>query len=642
MMDFSAPPPPYREVDWNPSPNDANVDANQFRVPRKPIYAERPRTAPSRNQNAPPPIYFEEFERLKQSRLQTPPPIPPPIQAATARQDLFLNTAVHGNITDSQLYYSPASTDPVSRGPSPLSGLSPLSTVRSSSNASSISNATPQSAQSSSSSFLQDAFREARHFAGGLITHPVESTKHFTILRHSHGLVFYQGAETTLAISVFSDQPLPPERTIWLQSKGWSGKTGMRARAFMGRNGNWINVTPSLNVGSEQLKPTDERAWQRDIAHLRKKPKSSKQQYHILRETAIVRIPEEAEDGYFQLVLCLGDRKKVLCPSPVFRILSSSTSPGSLRGASLTTLPLELGVIAFGTYARNTAGRVVGPVATVVQNRVQKFMPSWVTQQATSAAYGIMKPSGTDTDKQTNPCRDGSTFGPGASDMTLEDGPQTPYPLRFIANSEPGRVGVEQFNMPGMALTRIPADIATGLSGYYLGWARFLKQPTMGPSKTSNDTWYQAVFSALPTSLQTPDNRTVIVRLTRDYEEWSLERRVIEVRIMRFIRPDDPLQRDALWRGLQARDAEAAEAVMLAEMNDILLAENILDQPVWHPDAVPHISARPGTSGGQSIRMAAQRQIGKVPFHKFGVRSPVDGGGIRDTLVAANGYFVRR
>ncbi|KAK0123903.1 hypothetical protein ONS95_008895 [Cadophora gregata] len=639
-MDFSTPPPPYREVDCNPCSSNGNINKNQFRVPRKPVRTERPRTAPSRNQNAPPPIYFEEFERLKQSRLQTPPaPAPLPIQVPTALQELSLNTTTpHSNITASPLYYSPAATDPFSRNPSPSSGVFPLSTVRSSSNASSISNAIPQSSQSSNSSFIQEAFREARHFAGGLITHPVESTKHFTILRHSHGLVFYQGAKTTLAVSIFSDQPLPPERTIWLQSKGWSGTAGMRARAFMGRNGNWINVTPSLNVGPEQLKATDERAWQRDIANFRKKPKSSKQQYHILRETAIVRIPEEAEDGYFQLVLCLGDRKKVLCPSPVFRILSSSTSPGSLRGASLTTLPLELGVIAFGTYARNTAGRVVGPVASVIQNRVQKLMPSWVAQQATPAAYGVMKPS----DKQANQGQGGSTFGPGTSEITLEAGPQTPYPLRFIANSEPAVTGVEQFNMPGMALTGIPANIVQGLSGYYLGWARFLRQPTTGNTKASNDTWYQAVFSALPISLQTPENRNIIVRLTRDYEGWSPERRVIEVRIMGFIRPDDPLQRDGLRRGLQARDSEAAEAVMLAEMNDILLAENILDQPAWHPDAVPPISAQPGTSGGQSFRMAAQRQIGKVPFHKFGVRSPIDGDGVRDTLVTSNGYFVRR
>lgn len=629
-MDFSAPPPPpYREVDSHPSPRN---NSNQFRVARKPVYPERPKTAPSNNHNTPP-IYFEEFERLKQARLQTPlspTQFPPP-------HDLSLNTNIPANLTDSQLYNSSSCLTPISSGASPSNGLHALPIRHSSSNVSL--NSAAKSSQSSALSYIQQAFREARHFAGGLITHPTETTKHFTILRHSHGLVFYQGANTSLAISIFADQPLPPDRTIWLQSKGWSGKTGMRARAFMGRNGNWINVTPTLSVSTEQLKQSDERAWQRDIAHFRKKPKNHKQQYHILRETAIIRIPEEAEDGYFQFVLCLGDKQKVLCPSPVFRILSASANPSSIRGASLTTLPLELGVIAFGTYARNTAGRVVGPVATVVQNRVQKLMPSWITQQAASAAYGVLKPSEKIAENSTS--RNDPAFAAGAGELVLEEGPRTPYPLRFMSNSEPAKIGVEQFNIPAMELTGIPLDITQYLLGYYLGWARFVKKPMNGSSSIGGeDTWYSAVISVLPMASLPPPNKNVVIRLTRDYEDWSSERRVIEVRIMGLIRPNDPLERDALQRGLKSGDEEAADAVMLAEMNDILFAENVLDHPAWNPEAVPQLRDHPGTSSGQTIRMAAQRQIGKVPFHKFGVRSPVDG--VRDTLVAANGYYIRR
>ncbi|CZT02275.1 hypothetical protein WAI453_002523 [Rhynchosporium graminicola] len=647
MDDASALPPPYHELDWNTSANNSSIKSNNFRVPRKPIHAERPRTAPSRNQNAPPPIYFEEFKQLKQSHLQTPPPPPPPpirYSPAPAPEDLLLNTSVHNNLIDPHTYYSPASIEPLSRGISSLNTLSPPSTLRSSRSASPVlTTESLRSSQSSNSSFIQEAFREARHFAGGLITHPVESTKHFSILRHSHGLVFYQGANTTLAISIFSDQPLPPDRTIWLQSKGWSGKTGMRAKAFMGRNGNWINVTPSLSVGSEQLKSTDERAWQRDMTHFRKKPKRNMQQYHILRETAVVRIPVEAEDGYFQLVLCLGlSKQKVLCPSPVFRILSTSTNPGSMRGASMTTLPLEIGVIALGTYARNTAGRVVGPVATIVQTRVQKLMPSWVTQQATAAAFGVLNPPVGNADTNGSQSRDQPTFAPTTRDAIPEEGPHAPFPLRFIANTELAKVGIEQFSMPSMAVTGLAAQIAQKLSGFYLGWARFLKQPIMGSSKSGDVTWYQAVISASQTVAQTPATKTIIIRLTRDYEEWCPERRVIEVRILGLIRPDDPLQRDALRRGLQARDEAAAEAAMLAEVNDIMFAENILDHPAWNPEAAPRTNFRPGTSGGQSIRLTAHRQISEVPFHKIGVRSPLEGAGVDDTPFAANGYFVTR
>jgi hypothetical protein len=76
---------------------------------------------------------------------------------------------------------------------------------------------------------LAKAYEEVRHFAGGLVRHPSQSTKHFSILRHSHGLVFYQGITTSITISIFADVPLPADRTIWLQGKGWTGKAGMRA-----------------------------------------------------------------------------------------------------------------------------------------------------------------------------------------------------------------------------------------------------------------------------------------------------------------------------------------------------------------------------------------------------------------------------
>lgn len=656
MMDFSGPPPPYSEVDSHPSSPKSSLSL--FRVARKPVNIERPKTAPSRNDDGPP-IFFEEFEKLKKTRLPTPLPssltlsprrdrlpllqnssIPSP--TLSPRRDAFPRTSPNGDLPQPQLHRSPSSsTHATSSAPPAAGGLCAPPPLRHASSNVSL-NSSVKSSQSASASYVQQAFKEARHFAGGLITHPVESTKNFSILRHSHGLVFYQGAETTLAISIFAEQPLPPERTLWLQSKGWSGKTGMRARAFMGRNGNWINVTPALNVASEQLKASDERAWQRDIAHFRKKPKNSRQRFHVLRETAIVRIPEEAEDGYFQFVLCLGDREKVLCPSPVFRILSSSTSPGSIRGASLTTLPLELGVMAFETYARNTAGRAVGPVAAVVQKRVQKFLPSWITQPAASAALGVMKPSdGTATPDAAQVIEPGGlAWAVSNGDPVIDEGPQAPYPLRFLANSEPARVGTEHFNMPGMALSGVPTNITQLLSGYYLGWARYTSQ-LLKSSKTEEDTWFPAVISAL----SIPGNtKNIIVRLTRDYDDIPPEQRVIEMRIMGLLRADDAAQRAALQRDLQARDDEAAELVMLAEMNDILLTEHILDRPVWHPDTVPRAAGRSGTgSSGQSIRTAAQRQMGKVPFHKFGLRaSPLDGAEPRHAPLAANGYYVRR
>ncbi|KAI6872062.1 hypothetical protein KC323_g1728, partial [Hortaea werneckii] len=71
--------------------------------------------------------------------------------------------------------------------------------------------------QQQKSNKLRSAWSEVKHFAGGLITHPYEATKHFTILRHSHGLVYYQGPTTNIAITIFTSKPLPANRKLWLQ-----------------------------------------------------------------------------------------------------------------------------------------------------------------------------------------------------------------------------------------------------------------------------------------------------------------------------------------------------------------------------------------------------------------------------------------
>ncbi|CAG8958454.1 hypothetical protein HYFRA_00011131 [Hymenoscyphus fraxineus] len=215
---------------------------------------------------------------------------------------------------------------------------------------------------------VQDAFREARHFAGGLIHHPATSTKHFSILRHSHGLVFYQGPNTSLTISLFASEPMPATRRIYLQPKGWSGGTGMRIKQLVGATNSWLDVTPNLCISAEQLNPRDERAWQRDIKSFNKRrEKMKKIQKHLLRETTVIRIPSDAGDGYFQLILCLdGVKQKVLCTSPTFRLLSLSTSPSSMRGASLSTMPMEMGIKAVEIYA----AKVAGPAAMLAQSKI--------------------------------------------------------------------------------------------------------------------------------------------------------------------------------------------------------------------------------------------------------------------------------
>ena len=211
---------------------------------------------------------------------------------------------------------------------------------------------TPDSSKSNDSSARTKAFRDARHFAGGIIPRPYESKKHITIVRHSHGLVFYQGSRTQVAITLFSDEPIPQCRTLWLQKKGWTGKTGTRMD---------VTPKPDAKVGVHQLNESDERAWQRDITTFRKKGPAKIRDTHLPRETHIIGIPEGSGDGYFLIDLCLGDKKKVLCQSPWFRVISASKNPSSVKGAPVWAVPLELGIkagtTALNLYAKNTIGR---------------------------------------------------------------------------------------------------------------------------------------------------------------------------------------------------------------------------------------------------------------------------------------------
>jgi hypothetical protein len=641
-------PPPYHEDDRE-LPQHAS--SNQFRIARKPI--STPIACPR------PPIEEYSYRELPSQALgpkeierpeqeEALPDLPP-------RPDLSLDTSVPANITGCELYLSPQQTRTGTTLPS-------ASTPDDSTN-SSIPSTTPSSAnssQSSTSAYIQKAYREARHFAGGLIQHPYEHTKHYSMLRHSHGLVFYQGSSTSLAVSIFGDIPLPPDRTIWLQSKGWTGKTGMRAKAFMGRNGNWLNVTPSTEVRPDQLKPDNERAWQRDITKFRKKADRHVRD-HMLRETIVARIPAEAGDGYFQLVLCLGEKKKVLCPSPVFRLLSTSASPHSIKGASLSTLPLELGAMALGTYARNTVGTVISPVTSIVQSQVQTYMPSWTTREAATAAYSFSRASNKvqstvgDAEGRYDQVRDGSYAMVGGEEISLDQGPNAPYPIYFVGRCEPHVNDNVEFSIPKIDVTKVSENICQKLHGYYFGWARISQKREKTALVENEEPWYQAVISSLTldasqlvrASIVEASKRFVSVRLICDYDSTPQEDASIEIQVMGFLRPDEPSQRAILYKGLQTGDEAAVEAAMLSEVGDVSMAQSILDHAAWHLGALRERSnqQRPGglerfTTGYANTRMAAQRQIDRVPFHKFGVRMPTDQ--MKEKAILTNGFYVVR
>ena len=504
-----------------------------------------------------------------------------------------------------------------------------------------------------SANSVQKAYGEARHFLGGLITHPAESNKHVTILRHSHGLVFYRGNTTSVAVSIFSDTPLPQDRTLWLQSRGWTGNTGMRAKALFHLRDSWIDVTPGMPLSAAQINPTDERAWQRDIKKFYKKAPPRPREKHLIRETAVVRIPAEAGDGYFQLVLCAGQKKKVLGNSPVFRVLSTSASPSSLRGASLSTLPLELGAMIASLYAQTAAQAVASPVATAVKGKVDPYRPSWLTQTAATTVYSA---SGAQDKVASVTSGIGSSRGRVAGseetqtvmgNLTPVDlGPQPPFPMVFKARGEliPPDSDSSTFGQM-VRLGSVPDWVPQRLRGYFFGWAR------SDDSKESTS-WCPVILSirAIDPLQAARVDMSQLAKLTvklRLLEDTTLQTKNLEIRVMGFLRSEIPPPTGKTREELAAAQATAAEAAMLADAYDESIVQTTLGHIAWAPDLQSQVEAPKSTGwvdrtkeGYANMQTRGQKWVEKVPLHRLGVRSATDQ--MRESQIAVNGFYIVR
>lgn len=506
---------------------------------------------------------------------------------------------------------------------------------------------------------MQKAFGEARHFLGGLINHPTESNKHVTILRHSHGLVFYRGNSTSVAVSIFSDTPLPQDRTVWLQNKGWSGKTGMRAKALFRLNDSWLDVTPGMPLRADQVNPDDERAWQRDIKKFFKKAPARPRDTHRLRETVVVRIPAEAGDGYFQLVLCQGMKKKVLGNSPVFRVISTSTSPHSIRGASLSTLPLEVGAMVVSLYAQTAAQTVMTPATTAINSKLNPYRPSWLTQAAAQKAYsasGIQeRVAGIYNGSSAQPRKvqvDGGVVVPNREVSPAELGPQHPFPMIFKAREQTGHSTspTSHSDTPKLTLTNFPDWVSEQLRGYFFGWARF---DISTAKEKSASPWCPAIISvrALDPLQAARVNMSQLARHVvqlRLLDEVPHPTSKVEIRVLGFLRIDIPPPTGATSQELADAQAAAAEAAMLADAYDVSVVQSTLSHPAWAPDG-PMCGELDQQNTGwidktkqgyADIRAKGQKWVEQVPLHRLGVRSVADEW--RERQVAVNGFYIVR
>ena len=534
-------------------------------------------------------------------------------------------------------------------------------------------------------SFWKTALDETRFFAGGLMTKPYESTKHYTVMRHSAALVFYRGPTTNVVVTLFStpDHPVSPaDRTVWLQRRGFSGDTGLKLKTLVGASGSWLDVTPERQALASDLPAADERGYQRDIAKLMKKTSGKHMEKALAkrqpRETLVVRIPAACADGYFRLVVCSGGqtagdgtitKRKVLCGSPIFRVASTSSDSSIFRGASLATLPIEAGVAIASFVGTNYVSTVATPLVETVQDQISRFQPGTVSTLAAQTAYENSQlatkvdEAGESWDQRRGAAYQaydggggGGNGGWGSGDgdddappevVGADSGPSAPFPLHFQGRVVRGTGrSTAECGVPTANLADVPEDVYLRLRGVYFGWATLVpgKNAAQDSRLASAATdWIEAVVTVGPSpwgpaKTSVVSRNDVVAHLLYDFGSASFVDAKLKVILMGFLRPlSAPHGGDG---GSAAHMAAAAAAT-----KDASLVVSSLSRPAWGPQATLARMASDKSSRSLSdkyvdTRDKLQKKVDRIPMHWAGVRT--EAGELRDQLYGNGGFWVKR
>ncbi|KAI9166429.1 Riboflavin kinase [Paramyrothecium foliicola] len=664
------PPPPY-----SAAPTQGHADAPAFR--RKPIPHDhdeaggggphpKPGLRPDygrglQSSHAPRPLRFvrSTTDLTPGAGAPTAHARPPPLSVGTAlvAPGQPVTSPVNFIVDSSSFTPTPTPTTPTSLSV-PTSGQQQVRRVKSSSALSAgTTGSAPDyhdAARPKTPSRLKSAMDEAQYFATGLISHPVESTRHFSVIRHCNALVWYRGPSTSVAITVLSDQPLPADRTLWLQDKGYSGNVGMAVKALVGTKGGWLDVTPATRAAPEHLPEAEERGMQRDMRRFEKKA-SGRQKGHVARETHVVRIPAAAADGYFRLVVCAGEGgKKTLCGSPVFRIASTSTDAAVVRGASLSTMPLELGVKVATTVGQRVARTYAGVAGAVVENRARKLVPTEAIRRAGATALRGYQTSGVgaavderwQNNKRVNydPLVAGAMLDEPLTVIGSDEGPEAPFPLKFEGKvvQGSGRSAAE-LGIPTANLSDVPDVIKMRLSGVFAAWVR------VGPKKSPEDPspeWYEAIATIAPLRTAAPGivmRNAVVVHIIHGFEGADIRGARLKVLLMGYLRPAAAAV--GAGAGSDADPDPDPQLAVLEHDRDVIATVASLARPAW---AAEGTLAR--LRGARSERSLSDRldeatgkvahQVGRIPLHWAGVRS--EAGAIRDQAYGKGGMWIPR
>ncbi|KAI1751495.1 hypothetical protein F4782DRAFT_531519 [Xylaria castorea] len=499
----------------------------------------------------------------------------------------------------------------------------------------------------SSSSRWKAVIDETVYFAGGLISRPFESTKHYSVLRHSSAIVYYKGPSTNVTISVFADSMLPSDRSFWIQRKGFSGNMGMAASALMRTTSNWIDVTPSVEVLASSVPEGDERAWQRDIKRfLKKASKDRRLSKHVLRETCVIRIPVAAADGYLRIVVCSGQSsKKSLCPSPTFRLASTSSDVSVLRGASLTTLPLEVGLKVASVVGNQYVQRVVGPAQAIVQSKMQSMQPSFIKNHPETFALarsGIQEQYDTFEEKfdsardvTYSQFHDEDTLDGPPNIIGRDSGPEKPFPMKFDGKVVPGTgQSRSQTMIPTANLRNVADDLLLRLNGIYIGWAAI----EQGKPDGILDSWHEAIITVGTSPYAAPTvvpRKIATVHIVYDFgDSKTFFNAKLNVIVMAFLRPVP-----------QPTHSRLPTEIIAAVSRDREIAMASLSRERWRPDACLGIlltekTQRTMTDRYIGIRSQVQRHVDSFPIHRAGIRT--GRAEAKDEAYGQGGFYIRR
>ncbi|KAH7631411.1 hypothetical protein B0T09DRAFT_319401 [Sordaria sp. MPI-SDFR-AT-0083] len=630
--------------------------------------------------------------------------------------------------------------------------------------------------------FWSTALSETAYLASGLISHPFESTKHYTILRHSPSVIWHRGPKTTVTISIFSSPKyplptlpsLPPAAgvagthvnvtdngwSLWIQQRGFSGDSGMKIKNWLGGREDWVCVTPASRVLADELESgsaakkksgllglggatTEERGWKRDIKRTEKKLKKEfgEKKGHVARFTAVVRVPEGCEDGYFRVHLCLnGDvplsekeeekkrkeeekqkkkdaksgtkekekseskdpqealeeqrkKMKVLCSSPIFRLASTSTDPSSIRGATLSTMPLEMGVALTSFIASEVISSKISPIKDPITNLIDPYRANFIVEELGIMATEEVKAAREEAEEEEQErlralfgamCLAGAGAGGlgAAAGMTTRDGrqgsqqannempgiigpdsgPLPPLPIRFGGKVIPGTGrSTSEMGIPTANLKDLPEEIKHYFKGVYFGYARIVpgKGGPMGPGGPTEEVWYEAIISSgpVPYAKKTAvvvEQQTTVYFITEFGQGVTFFGSKVEVLVMGFLHPV-----------LDYRETSPQYRLDTAHQ-DVVLALASLDRPNWSAQTtLARMEAAEQSNGdgergliggfkktkvmekGQEVKEKISgakdkvaKQIDRIPVHKVGIRK--DDGKARDRYYGTGGYWIPR